>query len=198
MWSPLENLRFGLSYRSRINHNADGDLTLSDSPAVGTMLPESFDATATISTPAWLMATAAWDVNDLLSLYATFRWTDWSSFDELTIKTNNPMIGDSIKNKWQDTYLVSVGADLRVTNWWTIRSTARPSFLMQTVCGLPWALPLRLPKTCKLMFRQRGSMGLESVICGIKTRLAVQRSVSLKTLTPTSSVFSWSTSSNLV
>lgn len=122
MWSPLENLRFGLSYRSRINHNADGDLTLSDSPAVGTMLPESFDATATISTPAWLMATAAWDVNDLLSLYATFRWTDWSSFDELTIKTNNPMIGDSIKNKWQDTYLVSVGADLRVTNWWTFRA----------------------------------------------------------------------------
>lgn len=122
MWSPLENLRFGLSYRSRINHNADGDLTLSDSPAVGTMLPESFDATATISTPAWLMATAAWDVNDLLSLYATFRWTDWSSFDELTIKTNNPMIGDSIKNKWQDTYLVSVGADLRFTNWWTFRA----------------------------------------------------------------------------
>lgn len=129
MWSPLENLRFGLSYRSRINHNADGDLTFSDSPFVGSVyLPESVDATATISTPAWLMATAAWDVNDLLSLYATFRWTDWSSFDELTIDggqhPNMPemALGDTIKNKWQDTYLVSVGADLRFTNWWTFRA----------------------------------------------------------------------------
>lgn len=123
MWSPLENLRFGLSYRSRINHNAEGDLELSNVPNQHfKVLEGTYDATATISTPAWLMATAAWDVNDLLSLYATFRWTDWSSFDELTIKTNNPMIGDSIKNKWQDTYLVSVGADLRFTNWWTFRA----------------------------------------------------------------------------
>ena len=129
MWSPLDNLRFGLSYRSKINHNADGDLTFSNnSVLVGTLLPESVDATATISTPAWAMATAAWDVNDLLSLYATFRWTDWSSFDELTIDggqhPNMPgmALGDTIKNKWQDTYLFSVGADLRFTNWWTFRA----------------------------------------------------------------------------
>lgn len=130
MWSPLDNLRFGLSYRSKINHNADGDLTFSNnSVRVGTLLPESVDATATISTPAWAMATAAWDVNELLSLYATFRWTDWSSFDELTIDggTHNIMeqptpLGDTIKNKWQDTYLFSVGADLRFTNWWTFRA----------------------------------------------------------------------------
>lgn len=128
MWSPLENLRFGLSYRSRINHNADGDLELTNlSLANGASLPAmTMDATATISTPAWLMATAAWDVNDLLSLYATFRWTDWSSFDELQINGGTLPTGDPVKptiqNKWQDTYLVSVGADLRFTNWWTFRA----------------------------------------------------------------------------
>ncbi len=132
MWSPLENLRFGLSYRSRINHNADGDLELTNLALdLGNEMsmplnPMTVDATATISTPAWLMATAAWDVNDLLSLYATFRWTDWSSFDELQINGGKITTGDNvnstIKNKWQDTYLVSVGADLRVTNWWTFRA----------------------------------------------------------------------------
>lgn len=115
MWSPLENLRFGLSYRSRINHNADGDLEIRQG---GNSLP-LMDATATISTPAWAMATAAWDVNDLLSLYATFRWTDWSSFKELTIES---VRSNTIHNEWQDTYLVSVGADLRFTNWWTFRA----------------------------------------------------------------------------
>lgn len=126
MWSPLDNLRFGLSYRSQINHHADGDLEFSNFNVLGAglnqqgKLPSTLDATATLSTPAWAMATAAWDVNDLLSLYATFRWTDWSSFDELTI--NNSLKSSTIQNKWQDTYLVSVGTDLRFTNWWTFRA----------------------------------------------------------------------------
>lgn len=136
MWSPLENLRFGLSYRSKINHNADGDFTFTNGKGLGLSLPmmgkdfnTPYDATATISTPAWAMATAAWDVNNLLSLYATFRWTDWSSFDTLDIKSdalNIPAIGSygvrSVENHWQDTYLFSVGADLRFTNWWTFRA----------------------------------------------------------------------------
>ena len=127
MWSPLDNLRFGLSYRSRINHNADGDFTFRNpkGPAASHVPTDAFDATATISTPAWAMATAAWDVNDLLSLYATFRWTDWSSFDTLDIKS--PALESkggvkTVENHWQDTYLFSVGADLRFTNWWTFRA----------------------------------------------------------------------------
>ena len=134
MWSPLDNLRFGLSYRSKINHNADGDFTISNpsNEMVGGILQSqgllnsARSASATLSTPAWLMATAAWDVNELLSLYATFRWTDWSSFDTLDIKssaldkTHNGV--KTVENHWQDTYLVSVGADLRFTNWWTFRA----------------------------------------------------------------------------
>ena len=143
MWTPLENLRFGLSYRSRINHNAEGDFTidnlrqgnmaitgpdldgaLSGNPMLASMWGRH-DATATISTPAWVMATAAWDVNDLLSLYATFRWTDWSSFETLDIKSSGlTVLGGktTVENHWQDTYLFSVGADLRFTNWWTFRA----------------------------------------------------------------------------
>ena len=136
MWSPLDNLRFGLSYRSSVNHNADGDLTIDNAringiPITADMAGASeglarvydsmgvYDASATLATPAWAMATAAWDVNDLVSLYATFRWTDWSSFDELTIKS---VTSSTIPNKWQDTYLFSVGTDLRFTNWWTFRA----------------------------------------------------------------------------
>ena len=135
MWSPLENLRFGLSYRSKVNHNADGDFTFTNGKGSGLGLPVlgkdfniPYDATATISTPAWAMATAAWDVNELLSLYATFRWTDWSSFKTLDIKSSGlvlPGISNGVKtveNHWQDTYLISVGADMRFTNWWTFRA----------------------------------------------------------------------------
>ena len=146
MWSPVENFRVGLSYRSKIKHDAEGDFTLDRAKigatdvtgatlvGLGNVLPgsglnelgnavnmQSFDGYATVTAPAWAMASVAWDVNDLVSLYGTFRWTDWSSFDELNITTNVDGVGGSIKNKWRDTYLGSLGMDLRLTDWWTLR-----------------------------------------------------------------------------
>lgn len=140
MWSPLENLRFGLSYRSKVKHDADGDLTIDEAsldttaPIAG-MAPNDtalagmlgqygaygqLPGAAVVSAPAWAMATVAWDVNNLLSLYGTFRWTDWSSFDKLDIKSNGATM-TTIQNNWRDTYLTSLGADLRVTDRWTLR-----------------------------------------------------------------------------
>lgn len=138
MWSPLENLRFGVSYRSKIQHDAEGDLSidqLSVTPdkvgdydltqIVGGTLSQmraygDMDGSASVTAPAWAMASVAWDVNDLVSLYGTFRWTDWSSFDELKIDGNGET-KSTIPNKWRDTYLGSVGMDLRLTDWWTLR-----------------------------------------------------------------------------
>lgn len=149
MWTPVENVRFGLSYRSKVNHHADGDFNLSNPKKLvdlgpeneknkdliktqntllttfGALSQQTFDGSASLSTPAWAMANLAWDVNDLLSVYATFRWTDWSSFDELVIDGGSfagQSLGTKVTNKWQDTYLFSVGADLRFTNWWTFRA----------------------------------------------------------------------------
>lgn len=149
MWSPAENFRVGVSYRSQIRHDAEGDLTLSDPrsptstggshwgdsvPNAGggvliNSLMRTYDGKATVTAPAWAMASVAWDVNDLVSLYGTFRWTDWSSFDELEIDggsvavpgMGNQHIGETITNKWRDTYLGSLGMDLRLTDWWTLR-----------------------------------------------------------------------------
>lgn len=135
MWSPLENLRVGISYRSEITHDAEGDLSidqLSVTPGVpqltqtietilsGTQNYGDMTGTATVTAPAWAMASVAWDVNDLVSLYGTFRWTDWSSFDELKIDGDG-VTKSTIPNKWRDTYLGSLGMDLRLTDWWTLR-----------------------------------------------------------------------------
>ena len=137
MWSPTQNFRVGVSYRSEITHDADGDLTVNGLEGVnlaalyssdlgqiiGASLSQglgTMDGSATVSAPAWAMANVAWDVNDLLSLYATFRWTDWSSFDKLEIKSGGQSMA-TITNKWRDTYLGSLGVDLRLTDWWTLR-----------------------------------------------------------------------------
>lgn len=143
MWTPADNLRFGLSYRSKVNHHAKGDFTVNNLRRGNTAITGNYlngalasnqtlralwgkhDAAVSLSTPAWLMATAAWDVNDLLSLYATFRWTDWSSFKDLDINYSVVGLGTMTKNvhnAWKDTYLVSLGADMRFYDWWTMRA----------------------------------------------------------------------------
>lgn len=144
MWAPVENFRVGVSYRSEVSHDADGDLTVTPGAQLNSLIasmqahPEALPTLsalagpalagalgthageASLSAPAWAMVNVAWDVNDLLSLYATFRWTDWSSFKQLKI-TSNGEPRATINNYWKDTYLGSLGADLRLTDWWTLR-----------------------------------------------------------------------------
>lgn len=146
MWSPTENFRVGLSYRSKIEHDAEGDFTMGDGriqpgmsgegewgtpidaimPGMGSLLNISANGYATVTAPAWAMASVAWDINEVVSLYGTFRWTDWSSFEKLEITSDAAPIlgkdvGDVVHNHWRDTYLGSIGMDLRLTDWWTLR-----------------------------------------------------------------------------
>lgn len=124
MLSPTEKLRFGLSYRSSITHDAEGDFTLSAS-----ILPTNFtfDSKATVKTPDTIMFTGTWEATDNLRLSSLIRWAKWSNFDTLTIKNdvNGPLFTGlksvPIKNNWEDTWLFSVGADYKLNDAWTVR-----------------------------------------------------------------------------
>ena len=124
MLSPTEKLRFGLSYRSSITHDAEGDFTLS---ASGLPNNFTFDSKATVKTPDTIMFTGTWEATDNLRLSSLIRWAKWSNFDTLTIKNdvNNPMFNDlksvPIENNWEDTWLFSVGADYKLNDAWTVR-----------------------------------------------------------------------------
>ena len=128
MWSPTENLRFGLSYRSEVEHTAKGTLSISTTAQNQALSPRlaakgvtgEFDGQAIVAGPAWAMLTAAWDINQQWSVYGTLRWTDWSSFDRLSI-TVNGQEKSAIENKWRDTYFGSIGVDYRLNPQWTLR-----------------------------------------------------------------------------
>ena len=110
MWTPVESVRIGASYRSAVGHTVNGTLNTDNNikvPVGGNIvaLPTSMNAQVSMDAPAWAMLSAAWDVNDWLSLYGTMRWADWSSFKSLTIETQHQDF-ESKKN-WKDTYLYS-------------------------------------------------------------------------------------------
>ena len=157
MISPTDKLRFGLAYRSAIEHDADGDVTLSSVNAknlgallgdvsTGAMLAtllegQMLGTAATIKTPDTLMLTGTWEATDQLRLSGLIRWANWSNFDDLTLENDIPagigmqvaqlgQMGQTlagavkevvIENKWQDTWLFSVGADYRINSAFTVR-----------------------------------------------------------------------------
>ena len=95
-----------------------------------------------------MLLTGTWEATPKLRLSALIRWADWSSFDTLTVNADmsslsvtnkevfnalkemlasmNKDLSDlssiSVKNKWQDTWLFTIGADYTINNAWTVRA----------------------------------------------------------------------------
>lgn len=134
MWSPTETLRFGLSYRSQVNHHADGDLRVGLAGGDNrSYIGEFSNASASLSAPQTVLLTGTWEATPQLRLSALIRWADWSSFDTLTVEVDpqsasNPVLGAlirepiAVENKWQDTWLFTIGADYVINNAWTVRA----------------------------------------------------------------------------
>lgn len=121
MLQPTDSLRFGLAYRSAIEHNAEGDFTLS-SPYPLQSLNFTCDAEATVKTPDTIMLTSTWEASDRLRISSLIRWAKWSNFKNLTIKNSNTgTVLSNVENDWEDTWLFSVGADYKLNDDWTVR-----------------------------------------------------------------------------
>lgn len=132
MISPTDKLRFGLAYRSSIEHDAEGDFTFSNGQGdAANFNGYVFNMTTSIETPDTVMLTGTWETTDRLRLSGLIRWANWSDFDELKIKNSVPgqvdqMSGGMFRektviNEWQDTWLFSVGADYRINDAFTVR-----------------------------------------------------------------------------
>ena len=122
MFSPTEKIRLGLSYRSSITHDAEGDFTFAAGPAgrrIG-LTSGTYDSKATVKTPDTLMFTTTWEATDNLRLSTLIRWAKWSNFKALTIE-NDGFASNTYDNDWEDTWLFSVGADYKLNDAWTVR-----------------------------------------------------------------------------
>lgn len=130
MISPTDTMRFGLAYRSSIEHNASGHTKLAGSGAFSGLDGQIMSMDTTIETPATVMLTGTWEATQDLRISGLIRWAEWSNFDTLSLEHGlnaglKPYAGMletvEIENKWQDTWLFSVGADYRINDAWTVR-----------------------------------------------------------------------------
>lgn len=132
-FTPRKDIRLGVSYRSKISHELEGDLKISGMPnqtyvpGMG-MIPTGAlngksNIKAKVTTPEVVILSGAYDLNKCFTVSATAKWTHWSRFKNLDIyKTaDNSLVSHTFEN-WKNTWYYTVGLDYRYNRNWTFRT----------------------------------------------------------------------------
>ena len=120
-----ENNRIGISYRSEVKHKLEGDVKSSIPEALLALNPaisgyfQTQDINGSITLPAMASLSYFHQATNKLAIMADISWTQWSSFDELTINFEGTGIGGSSSTttteSWDDTWRYSIGATYQAT-----------------------------------------------------------------------------------
>ncbi len=121
MVEPTTSTRFGLGFRSEIEHDLTGNANFRlDSAGTGAALSAATgrfvdtNAQAEVTTPASVSFGAYHDINEHWAVMAEAAWTDWSKFEEIKIEFDNPNEPDNVTEQdWDDTFFVALGMTWR-------------------------------------------------------------------------------------
>lgn len=118
---PLAGTRFGIAYRSEVNHELRGDAEFVDDDAgtaatlraLGGAFADTRAALA-IDTPASLSFGLAQEVGGGVTLLADAVWTEWSNNRTLNVEFGNPAQPDSpTTQEYNDSWFFALGATWR-------------------------------------------------------------------------------------
>lgn len=126
---PVKGTRVGVAYRSEIDHELEGDVDFSgDSAGIANSLRAGgafidSDARLDVTTPATLSFGVHQEVSQRWVLMAEAQWTDWSTFDQLTVEFDNPAQPDNVtEEEWEDSWFFAVGSTYQATDTVTLRA----------------------------------------------------------------------------
>ncbi|UFS72517.1 outer membrane protein transport protein [Geomonas sp. RF6] len=115
--------RVGITYRSRIDHTLKGSADFSGTPSVnpsGRFVASGVKADVTLPDSA---SFSVWhNITKDFAVTTDFTWTDWSTFDELRIRFDNPSERDAVTTtSWHNTWRYSLGL-IYAPGPWTVRA----------------------------------------------------------------------------
>ncbi len=125
MYELDENTRFGINYRSEINHKLKGEIESTGFlGAKGPFMNQ--DINARVDAPAMLSVGAYHKLNDKWELMAEYQRVYWNSFDSIDIygsEMNVPVQGyiSSTKENWRDANFYAIGASYQLDDQWKLR-----------------------------------------------------------------------------
>ena len=118
---PTKDVNIGLSYRSRVRTDLDGNVTFgipaSVAPVLGPLFPNT-SATTKLDLPAQAYAGIYFKQLYPLTFEIATRWEQWSLFKQLDLQLGQPVVGSSdviSERNWRDTWSGMIGLKYQLT-----------------------------------------------------------------------------------
>jgi long-chain fatty acid transport protein len=128
MWEPRPGTHVGLTYRSRIQHELEGDADFTvPSKAQALVKPtgqlRDTGAVAPVEFPDSASLAAFQQVTRTFAVMGDLTWTHWDRFTNLFVNFDNPKQTDiSITEDWRDTFRVALGVRWEPAERWSVRA----------------------------------------------------------------------------
>jgi len=122
-----KNHRFGLSYRSQVDHTLTGDADFNVPAGAQEVVDVSGAFVDTgveldVTLPDKLILSGYHQVHPQWAVVWDVSWTNWTHIEEIRIKFDNPAQPDSVlEMDWDSTFRFSVGAIWDINEKWTVR-----------------------------------------------------------------------------
>ncbi len=116
---PHKDISIGASYRSEIKVDIKGDVTHKDIPLLLESSLPNTSANVDITLPAQAHLGVYYKGFDPLTFEVALRWEGWSSYDQLKINLDKPVLGNTtsvMPKDWEDTYTVNIGAKYQLND----------------------------------------------------------------------------------
>lgn len=128
-WRPTDSFSLGLSHRSEVDLELEGDadftVPANVAPILAVGAPGQFvdtDVVAKLTTPSITTLSAAWQVNERFALMADVSATDWHSLEAINIDYASPQPNTIETFDWSDTMFYSIGGEFALSEALTLRA----------------------------------------------------------------------------
>jgi long-chain fatty acid transport protein len=117
----LPQLAFGLSYRSPIHLEFEGEGDFDAPPAYRASLPRDGNGGTEITLPQAIGFGVSYELLPAWEVEVDGNWRAWSSYDKLEIQLPNGEVTTS-NRAWRDTFTVRIGTEYTLAERWALRA----------------------------------------------------------------------------
>ncbi len=125
LFTLSEATRLGVSYRSTIEHELEGDLKVKGTAAGAAPALTSGKAKAKVELPDTLIFSLVHTLDSRWELLGDVSWTGWSSIGKVDIvRTDGALAGatvQTLETDFRDVWRVALGANYRLNDAWKLR-----------------------------------------------------------------------------
>lgn len=116
--TPFRGTSIGLGYRSRIEHDLEGDIQNLNAPGLFT----SGEIKADLETPDKVTLSLRQELSSTMRLLGTVEWTNWSVLGVVPVPLPNGVLPSNLVFNWEDGWFYSIGGEYDVTPKLTLRA----------------------------------------------------------------------------